>query len=124
MQKQEHGLSIFIMQHTSGKHVAYGILPQVHAKSIADTHIATYNYDNNDTWLQQPIAAALHKHGTRHTQTSRRSAYRFASARWQGYLEVCVLVLQDLLCEVDCSKASRLGADQRPSISQTAQQFQ
>ncbi len=43
---------------------------------------------------------------------------------WQGHLEVCVLVLQDLLCEVDCAEASRLGADQRPSISQTARNFQ
>ena len=61
--------------------------------------------------------------GTNHTLTSRISACRFAGARWQGHLEVGVLVLQDLLCEVDCSKASGLRADQRPTVCQTAGQF-
>lgn len=42
---------------------------------------------------------------------------------WQGHLEVCVLVLQDLLCEVDCSEASRLGSNQRATVSQTAGHF-
>ena len=62
MQQQEHGLPTFIMQHTSGKQVAYEILTQVHAESIADAHTETYNRDINDTLLHQPIASALHKH--------------------------------------------------------------
>ena len=102
MQKQEHGL----LPSSRNTQVASTspILTQVHTESIADAYVATSTKD--DTLLPQLIAAVLHKHEARHTQSSRGSKCRLASAVWQGHLEVGVLVLQDLLCEVDCSKAS------------------